>query len=257
MCLSELTPSLSVSQAFINVKNLDYTDLCMRFEPVDNIIAINSNFSHKALEGYESYITKPKSEKSKRKNTSTKKVVGDGSTFNSSIEFMISHDDRVRLLRYYPRSGQIQLIGFQYIQEIVDKFINYLRNSGLDEFASVEFESGPISLLQNFKFSINIGERECINVKNLAHCLTYDQELKNSSPFPIQYAIHSLTDVHSKIAIVFRNKIRIHIWTRTGKVNILGSATELSASLLYDFLNSIFSMRYNDFVSNLPEPDKK
>src|SRR5438128_431467 len=84
-----------------------------------------ANFFHKSLEGYESYITKPKSEKTKRKSVAIKKVVGDGFTFNSSIEFMVSIDDHIRLLRYYPRSGQVQIIGCQYSQELIDKFINY------------------------------------------------------------------------------------------------------------------------------------
>ncbi len=65
--LSELTPSLTVSKVLINVKDLNYKELCECFEPAGDIVAINNNYFHKALDGYESYITKPKSEKSKRK----------------------------------------------------------------------------------------------------------------------------------------------------------------------------------------------
>ena len=44
---------------------------------------------------------------------------------------------------------------------------------------------------------------------------------------------------------------------KSGKVNILGTVTELSASLIYDFIYDIFSTRDNDFVCNAPEPDSK
>ena len=255
--LSELTPSLTVNKIFIDIKNLNYKELCECFEPSGNIVAINNNFFHKSLEGYESYITKPKSKKTKRKSVAIKKVVGDGSTFNSSIEFMVSIDDHIRLLRYYPRSGQVQIIGCQYSQELIDKFIDYLRNSGVKMFSSVKFESGPHSLLQNYKFAILLGEKKYVNIKNLAECLENDKELIDNCPFPIQYVKHSKTDIHSKIAIVFTNKIRIHIWMKSGKVNILGTVTEWSASLIHKFIHEIFSMRYDDFVCNAPEPDLK
>jgi len=142
---------------FINVKDLDYKELCDRFEPTTDIVTINSNFSHKALKGYEKYITKSKSEKTKGKSVSLRKVVGDGSTFNSFIEFIILFDNNAKLLRYYPRSGQVQIIGCKYKQELVDKFINYLRNSGIENFSLVESESDLQSLLQNFKFVIQMG----------------------------------------------------------------------------------------------------
>ena len=43
---------------------------------------------------------------------------------------------------------------------------------------------------------------------------------------------------------------------KTGKVNILGTTTELSASLIYDFLQDIFTTRYFDFICDAPKPDK-
>ena len=251
--LSELTPSLTVSKVLINVKDLNYKELCECFEPAGDIVVINNNYFHKALDGYESYITKPKSEKSKRKKVSSKKMIGDGSTFNSSIEFMVSDNDCIKLLRYYPRSGQIQIIGCQYSQELINKLISYLRNSGVELFSDVKFESGPHTLLQNYKFTILLEKNQYIDIRKLADCLQHEQELINACPFPIDHvsdlnnAVHSLT----KLAIVFTNKIRIHIWTKSGKINIFGSTTELSASLLYEFLRVLFSTC--DFACNAPD----
>ncbi|CAG8781811.1 969_t:CDS:2, partial [Rhizophagus irregularis] len=47
---SELTPSLTVTEFIINVEGLDYTVLGNKLEPTKDVIAINSNFIHKAFE---------------------------------------------------------------------------------------------------------------------------------------------------------------------------------------------------------------
>ncbi|PKC13739.1 hypothetical protein RhiirA5_372007, partial [Rhizophagus irregularis] len=57
---SELTPSLTVTEFKINVEGLDYAMLGNKLEPTKDVIAINSNFIHKAFEGYEQYLSKPK-----------------------------------------------------------------------------------------------------------------------------------------------------------------------------------------------------
>ena len=46
---SELTPSLIVTEYRINVTDLDYIELGKRLKPTKNVVAINSNFTHKAL----------------------------------------------------------------------------------------------------------------------------------------------------------------------------------------------------------------
>src|SRR5436853_5984941 len=55
---SELTPSLIVTEYKINVTN--YIELGKRLEPTKNVVTINSNFTHKALDGYDQFISKPK-----------------------------------------------------------------------------------------------------------------------------------------------------------------------------------------------------
>ena len=62
-CTSELIPSLNVTELKINVSGLDYIELGGRLEPSKDVIAINSNFTHKAFEGYEQFLTKPKGAK--------------------------------------------------------------------------------------------------------------------------------------------------------------------------------------------------
>ena len=53
---SELTPSLIIIKYRINVTNFDYIELGKRLKPTKNVVAINNNFTHKTLDGYDQFI---------------------------------------------------------------------------------------------------------------------------------------------------------------------------------------------------------
>src|SRR2546430_11910615 len=63
---SELTLSLIVTEYRINITDLDYIELGKRLEPTKNVVAINSNFTHKAFDGYDQFISKPKVKRTKK-----------------------------------------------------------------------------------------------------------------------------------------------------------------------------------------------
>ncbi|CAB4445027.1 unnamed protein product [Rhizophagus irregularis] len=178
---SELTPSLTVTEFKINVEGLDYTVLGNKLEPTKDVIAINSNFIHKAFRG--------------RRRT------GDGSTFNACIEFVIILADTVHTIRYFPKSGSIQVFGSF---DPVAIFLRTFLNVPLPEFSSVEL---------------------------------------------VAYALESVD--------VFTSKIRVHIWPKSGKVNIFGTKTELAADMIYRFLQKLFSNPndFRDFICDVPIPD--
>ena len=73
---SELTPSLIVTEYRINVTDLDYIKLGKRLEPTKNVVVINSNFTYKALDGYNQFIFKPKVKHTKKINNSKKASSG-------------------------------------------------------------------------------------------------------------------------------------------------------------------------------------
>src|SRR5439155_19313147 len=93
---SELTPSLIVTEYRINVTDLDYIELGKRLEPTKNVVAINSNFTHKALDGYDQFISKPKVKRTKKNDSPEKPsscIVrtrpGDHTSLNASMQFAI------------------------------------------------------------------------------------------------------------------------------------------------------------------------
>jgi hypothetical protein len=95
---------------------------------------------------------------------------------------------------------------------------------------------------------INIEEGRFIDLASLAHALESDVSIREASPFPIKFIKYDSGNVHSKIAIVF---------SKSGKVNIFGTNTDLATSLLYDFICDIFSTRWDDFVCDSPTLDTK
>src|SRR5438874_12292844 len=89
---SELTPSLIVTEYRINVTDLDYIELGKRLQLTKNVVAINSNFTHKVLDGYDQFISKPKVKCTKKidgpeKAERGRMHPGNHTTFNAYIEF--------------------------------------------------------------------------------------------------------------------------------------------------------------------------
>src|SRR6185436_14454011 len=140
---SEVNPSLIVTEYRINVTDLDYIELGKRLESTKNVVTINSNFTHKALDGYDQFISKPKVKHTKKVDGPEKASTGRGrmrpsdhTTFNACIEFTIIVDDEenTKVVRYFPRSGTIQIFS---ANAPIDILINYLLESDLPEFALI------------------------------------------------------------------------------------------------------------------------
>ena len=102
----------------------------------------------------------------------------------------------------------------------------------------------------NYRFLINIGDKKFVNLAYLADILVADNHIKNMAPFPIQYVKYD-NDI-AKIAIVFTNKIRVHVWPKSGKVNIFGSKAELTGALIREFIRDVFHARWSDLVCDTP-----
>ena len=78
---SELTPFLIVTEYRINITDLDYIELGKRLQSTKNVVAINSNFTHKALDGYDQFISKPKVKRIKKIDGPEKASSGRGRTY--------------------------------------------------------------------------------------------------------------------------------------------------------------------------------
>jgi hypothetical protein len=259
---SELTLSFTITELKINIGNLDYIKLGERFEPIKDVVAINSNFIHKAFDGYEHFLSKPKSGKYHKGGASDnslnkRKHYGDGSTFNACIEFSIIIDEsgNTNIICYFPQSGSSIQVFASFAP--VDIFLRYLSECSLPEFFFVRLLDGCRPLLCNYKFAINIREGRFIDFASLAHILESNVSIRKVSPFLIKFIKYNFGDVHSKIAIVFLLKNRVYIWPKLSKVNIFGTNTEFAASLLYNFICNIFSTKWDDFVCDFPIPNTK
>ncbi|PKY13942.1 hypothetical protein RhiirB3_425854 [Rhizophagus irregularis] len=63
LTFSELISPLTVTEFKINIEGLDYIELDNKLKSTKKVITINSNFIHKAFEGYKQYLSKSKGER--------------------------------------------------------------------------------------------------------------------------------------------------------------------------------------------------
>jgi len=268
---SKLSLSLCVYSAKISVKDLDYITIGELLEPNHEIVSINSNFIHKAFPGFEAYITRLKEVSPYKKKLMAipgykeQKKVGDGTCFQSCLDFYVLYDPKILgyptiyRMRYFPKSGDLQVFGvkdenYQTGELVVQKFINYLmtNSSGVLTFSSVEVVSTSLTLL-NYKFAVLLMSQNRVDISKLDEILSTDLY---SPPFPIVHRILPFDSIN-RISIVFESigkKTRVIIWP-SGKINIMAVASIDDARKIYDFLCEIFTTEWENIITEIPIPD--
>ena len=246
------------------MNDLDYKTLGEQLEPNKDIVAINSNFIHKAYEGYEHFIARPKKLTARKKKLMAmplykeRKKIGDGTCFQSCLDIVILIDTKHYRMRYFPRSGDLHVFGvidenFRSGELAVQKFINYLKESnGLTEFETVEIIKSNPSLL-NFKFHMILPSNFLFDISKLDSILASDLY---PPPFKILYRADPIESIR-KLSIIFESngkKTRVMIWP-SGKINIMAVTSYFDALEIYNFLCAIFESEASNLLAIAPTPD--
>lgn len=108
--------------------------LMQKLEPTFPIVAINSNFGHKCLSGYENYLKSKENKKKKKKDIGKKerKHQGDGTCFAHAVVFNIKLNDKIYNVRCFTASGDTQIPGVvctdysdgKQVMKIIAAFLN-------------------------------------------------------------------------------------------------------------------------------------
>lgn len=245
-----------------------------------NVVAINSNYGHFALDEYKKFIKSPKK---KVLQTRTRKIQGDGTCFNSAIEPVIKLNDdtdKFYLIKCFPTTGETQIPGvirsdLSDADEVLEIFVNYLNS--FDELNSGKKISviNKQAKMLNYKFKLNKNsDNELINLINLNN---YFFHLENNKitienniyvnfdddswiiiypPFLIKEVKPSVDDikVSFKIQTSKEKSPRINIF-QSGKVNVLGANNEDSIKLFYNFISELFRANWDKLINIKPEKD--
>ncbi|CAJ0898247.1 5063_t:CDS:10 [Entrophospora sp. SA101] len=261
---SNLTLALCVYSVKLSVKDLDYKPLGEQLEPNKDIVAINSNFIHKAYEGFDEFIARPKKLTAKQKKLKTmplfkeRKKVGDGTCFQSCLDIVILIDSKHYKMRYFPKSGDLQVFGvvdkdYRSGELAIQTFIMYLKESnGLTMFETVEIIKSSLSLL-NFKYHMLLPSNLRIDVSKLDSILASDLY---PPPFKIVYKVDPIDSIR-KLSIVFESngkKTRVIIWP-SGKINIMSAISYDDALKIYNFLGEIFESEATNLLAIVPTSD--
>ena len=261
--LSDLSLSLCVYSAKLSVHGINYIDLGDRLFPMDHVLAINSNFVHKAQKGFEQYISKPKKDSPRIRNLKSthcfreRKKIGDGTCFNACLLFIIRSVSTNPLKMYFfPTSGDIQVFGvvddcYHSAKVVVERFISYLKVSSPCEFSQVDVVNTNLSLL-NYRFHVNLSKGMRLDISKLFEVVTTDIP----PPFDVVFVNDSIGDIRKlsiRLNISGKNN-RIHIWP-SGKINVMGVPSIDDAFTIYDYFNSIFASDKGDIIIAKPIPD--
>lgn len=263
------------------------------------VVALNSNFSHSCLPGYESLVkTVPRSQQggapsekgAKPSIAKPRKLQGDGTCFNSSIEPVVrlgapdGRSGRNYFMRVFPTSGEIQVAGVVSCDlsdgaAAVDALVAWL-----DSFDAVKQrrEDGkglvPIRLvpgsnhptLMNVRFRIHLScDRVLLNLQAITEYLRAAAAGVPSARFPalvpLPYTARELKAAigEPKVTFVFLvpveggepRKPRINIF-QSGKINILGSNCPETSMRIYEWFVRVYSDYWGELVCLKPRRDR-
>jgi hypothetical protein len=262
--LSPLTLTTCLYTTDVEGLKIDIIELSKYLEPRGSILAINSNFMHKAQIGLEKYLKSPKPEKINNFGKGFRKRQGDGTCFISTVEFTIGIESpiiplgKVYILRYYPTTGKIQIPGvtrddLSDADMVVDSFVEYLRECMQNSDINVSCKGVP--LMMNYKFSIPLhNPRALINKQTLNEYIV--RQKSEDLPYPLLYSYDSTDRPHALILkfSIGEKTINVNIW-QSGKVCIMGGKSRENSENIYNYFNNLFTEMPDNFIAMKPLPD--
>lgn len=140
--LTECRMFTATMEAKLSNLNIDIRDAIKKLKPQGSVVAINCNFGHVALPGWESSLkTKPKTQKKKKDGKKKRKLQGDGTSFNSALEPVVNYTgdaydkaNKQYFLKCFTTTGQTQVPGtvkpdLSDGKKVLELWVNFLNRS--------------------------------------------------------------------------------------------------------------------------------
>lgn len=245
--ISDLSLWIAVFEIKITPINIRVIDFIDKYEPDFPILAINSNFGHKALQGHENLKKPPKDRRNKQ---------GDGSCFNSNIEFSIFYEERIYHPKYNPVNGTIQIPGirkqdFSDVRDILNIILNYVEKNNVNKIIE-EMYVRPN--LINMKCSVNLRPGQIVNLAAIRRILypnfkQTDENIKYSISRPVLIEKNTCKiyfDVPEK-----KNGYILAKLSQKGKINIFGSKSTRCCDIIHAFITECFEKFGEEFIITL------
>ena len=267
-------------EAKLNNISMPMDDAIAMIDPKYPVVAINSNFGHKCVPGYERYLKiKP------GKVAGTRKGQGDRTCFNSALEpvIILAREgipaSKVYYMKCFPSTGEVQVPGTLLPDmsdgtEAVNAWVGLLNYCGLGD---ADKEGDPLNIavirsrpnMINFKFRIkrasprvlvhflklDLKDAEGKTISSKEADAILDKLPHGTSmvapPFPVRETKPPIEDV--KLTFKF-GKIRVKIFQR-GKINILGSDSFESANKIHSYLTDLLVANRRQFTRLQPRSD--
>ena len=260
-------------------------ELMNKLEPKFPIVAINSNFGHKCLKGYENRLRTKETKKKKKKNTDKKerKHQGDGSSFSHGVVFDVENGDRIYHVRCFTASGDTQILGviqpdFSDAKSVTKTIVNFLNETKIFK-TQIEAINEQFTM-RNYAFTMNNNSPNLLikfarvaeyfnEVQSKRDEMRSGMKIANGCQY-VDLDILSIRQVKysnddGKLSITFENKnaknsesskMLLRVFPR-GKMNILGVKPIGGGVELYEYIKKVFDVNWNEFMMQKPKPTKK
>lgn len=254
------------------------------------VLAVNSNYGHAALPGHECLLKAPRPAQANAPRRRARKVQGDGTCFNNTVEPIITLDagsQKVYMVKCFPMTGETQIPGVVMpdlsdgpvvLRAYVD-FLNRLGAGDADpagggrlrvEVASEQpkmlnykfrlHRSSPRILINLYAFADYMGRLEAVaavrgaalSAEDAARFEGWDIILP---PYPVRETKPPNDDV--KVSFRFQGATRsprTNVF-QEGKINVLGADTVESAETIYEFFVELFRANWGRLVALQPRRD--
>lgn len=252
----------------------------------DVIIAVDSNFNHAYNKDYYNIIINQKPKTSKRKNvrSTNRKLQGDGTSFNSTVEITIlrnPNDKKVYKIKCFSTTGHIQIPGvikedLSDGDEVLNILVNYLNKIivGLEHPITIR-ERRPNMVNCNFAL-IPKKENSIINLSRLSEYIQLIMHEKLTSqcneivPFKNsksnidwnlvypEYIINKHNGIpNANISFNFKIGERTPLVQvfRSGRITIIGGVDMNSNIKIYNFMSKTFDNNWENLISIKPKED--
>lgn len=264
--------------------NFPFETFVERVQPREPVVALNSNFGHKALPGHEHHLKAPKEAEEAKdpapaarrpgrppqagaERRPRRKVQGDGTCFNSTVEPVVVHPDylgprgeKVYKVKCFPTTGCTQIPGVRCADyadgmAVAHAWVQYVNEELRPEIA-VTIESSRAIML-NFNFALRRSSPRILLDLEALKGFLQNQDAGRAPPYRVREVKYATDDdkLSFKMEVGARN-VRVNVFLR-GKINILGAETHESAKHIYDYLSDTLSDGWETFVCLKPRPDRE
>jgi len=226
-----------------------------------SLVGFNSNFGHGCRPDWAG-VLQPKARRKKRACERIRAVQGDGTSFNSSVEIIVSFGlpgDKLYKIKCFPSNGQTQVPGVirEDLSDGHDVLALFCRHLVAAGYPDAEIQEEHVTML-NYKFALEFRDptRTRLNLELLAAMLAAP-DIRPISPFPLMRVIPPKEICKMSFVFSYAGRDARVVVFQSGKFNVLGASNADAVRQVYEWMNRLLIDAWSELVFMVPLTDEE